>query len=418
MPLPQWMQNAGSAWKKGGGIGGLMANPYFQMGQSVGAGRSPTQGYLQSQQVQQLAIEQAQRQELERLLGGITQQTGGILGPQQQGPQPQQAPNIAEQSASPYTGNSLGDLSTSLGLPQQQQARPTTVPTPQQRPGMQGPMVSPNARSASPQGVQALPAPGALPQAPGPQQQTVPPPMPGQPQQNPYRQAQAPQSTHRKILEAFKQAGNPEQKLQAAQALNQLDMQEPPIKPDRHGVPRYVNSGKRVYPNVGPAGERDIKHLQFENELRKDFRKVEAKFETSFQSAKKVFAFLDLETGTGDYGALIATIKSLDPESTVREGEADMMQSFQSYKTILDGYIERADAEGGKIPDTMREQMREMVGAMTAINKARYDNVRSEFERQISTDSGIVNPRNVMSAPIHLPDKLWKKWADVTVKAI
>lgn len=66
-------------WKAGGGIDGLMANPWFQMGQSMSQGQGVTPGYVQSQQIRSMQEEQKRREAMMMAMRGLS--TGSPSGP-------------------------------------------------------------------------------------------------------------------------------------------------------------------------------------------------------------------------------------------------------------------------------------------------------------------------------------------------
>lgn len=83
MPLPQWMQTGVQKWQDGGGVNGLMANPWFNIGQSIAQGQGASPGYVQSMQIQSMQQEQQRRQALQEAMKGLSSKPTGALAPQQ-----------------------------------------------------------------------------------------------------------------------------------------------------------------------------------------------------------------------------------------------------------------------------------------------------------------------------------------------
>tara|TARA_Y100000361_G_scaffold123823_1_gene116625 strand:- start:2993 stop:4078 length:1086 start_codon:yes stop_codon:yes gene_type:complete len=115
--------------------------------------------------------------------------------------------------------------------------------------------------------------------------------------------------------------------------------------------------------------------------------KVVQDFDQSTQSITKLFAGLDANDGAGDVAAIFTFMKTLDPQSVVREGEfATAENSTGVFKKYWNAYNRLV--KGERLTEEQREAFKEVGINLYQQNQKAVDNVRYNFT-QIANNQGL-----------------------------
>jgi hypothetical protein len=126
-----------------------------------------------------------------------------------------------------------------------------------------------------------------------------------------------------------------------------------------------------------------------ENQLFSSYQsnKVVQDFDQSTQSITKLFAGLDANDGAGDVAAIFTFMKTLDPQSVVREGEfATAENSTGIFKKYWNGYNRLV--KGERLTEEQREAFKEVGISLYQQNQKAVDNVRYNFT-EIANNQGL-----------------------------
>lgn len=85
----------------------------------------------------------------------------------------------------------------------------------------------------------------------------------------------------------------------------------------------------------------DTEMIKLERDARKDYQKSFGAFQDQVLNNQKLETALRSGTGAGDYAAVISFVKSLDPTSVVREGEAAMASDVAGIYDRLQMFTEK-----------------------------------------------------------------------------
>lgn len=102
---------------------------------------------------------------------------------------------------------------------------------------------------------------------------------------------------------------------------------------DQNGVLRYVDTGQRVFPNVGdePGGP----DVEGEGALRKEFNSLTGNFRDVYDSYQRVESSAADPSAAGDLALIFNYMKILDPGSAVRETEFANAQNAAGVPEII-----------------------------------------------------------------------------------
>lgn len=159
------------------------------------------------------------------------------------------------------------------------------------------------------------------------------------------------------------------------------------------------------YADINPSGL-DAERIKLETGERKDYVKGFTAFRDAVLNAQKLEAALMQNSGAGDYAAVISFVKSLDPTSVVREGEASMAANVAGlYERIIQ--IGRQIKDGDRLPPEVKADYlnlsRQWLSYVADVQKEKEDNARYRAERY-SYDPRAIIGKGYDFAPLLTPE--------------
>jgi hypothetical protein len=159
------------------------------------------------------------------------------------------------------------------------------------------------------------------------------------------------------------------------------------------------NALKKAKAELAKSAKEDIKfRIKQEDDLLKLYKndKSVQNFAESSVQLKKMLSALEQNTGAGDVAAIFAFMKTLDPNSVVRESEFEVAEGTGGAKLLS---FEKAHQfwqklkTGERLTDREKENFRNAAIGFYQADQSSIDNIRSSFEN-IITDRGL-NKANV-----------------------
>ena len=159
------------------------------------------------------------------------------------------------------------------------------------------------------------------------------------------------------------------------------------------------NALKKAKAELAKSAKEDIKfRIKQEDDLLKLYKndKSVQNFAESSVQLKKMLSALEQNTGAGDVAAIFAFMKTLDPNSVVRESEFEVAEGTGGAKLLS---FEKAHQfwqklkTGERLTEREKENFRNAAIGFYQADQSSIDNIRSSFEN-IITDRGL-NKANV-----------------------
>ncbi len=175
------------------------------------------------------------------------------------------------------------------------------------------------------------------------------------------------------------------------------------IKEDANGVPRYVDTGEAVFPDVAPVGdfgnEKDIA-AQYTSQLPvKTFYAVRdgyGRVRASALLGEKNPA----DSGAADISMIFAYMKMLDPTSVVREGEFATAENAGGVGTQVSNLYNRL-LKGGRLTSDLRKNFLDAADSLYAETAKNLETLNKQYLDR-AKDWG-VKPENFIVTPDTYP---------------
>ena len=154
-----------------------------------------------------------------------------------------------------------------------------------------------------------------------------------------------------------------------------------PIKMEQLTREARVNAGQGKF--VG----RDNRFMETQtyNDLTvvgKRFRGVSEDIGAAYMNYRQLIKALDAQTGIGDVSAVFNYMKTLDPDSVVRESEFALAEGAAGLFARIQNILKKAQ-EGTGLTPKARSQMRTLATDLIETYEDKYDSVRDEEEASI-----------------------------------
>ena len=169
---------------------------------------------------------------------------------------------------------------------------------------------------------------------------------------------------------------------------NEYDLQK--MKPD--SVQKALESGDpgdlEHKPWADPAAK-----ISAQKTMRDDYNKAVAPFRGVQEMYTKTLSALNRGSGAGDMAAIFSFMKTLDPRSTVREGEFALAAQVGGLRDRWLNTYDRFD-KGEILPNDARRQLAEIAQDMLLLTRDNYDAVQDDY-KYLTKNAGL-DERSVM----------------------
>jgi len=115
----------------------------------------------------------------------------------------------------------------------------------------------------------------------------------------------------------------------------------------------------------------------------KRFRDVSEDIGAAYMNYRQLIKALDAQTGIGDISAVFNYMKTLDPDSVVREGEFALAEGAAGYFSRIQNILKKAK-EGTGLTPKARAEMRNLATDLIETYEDKYESVRDQEEAGIS----------------------------------
>jgi len=166
-----------------------------------------------------------------------------------------------------------------------------------------------------------------------------------------------------------------------------------PLKLQQLTQEARVNAGEAMF--VG-ANRRFMEKQTYDDmtEIGKNFQGISEDIGAAYMNYRQLIKALDAQTGIGDISAVFNYMKTLDPDSVVREGEFALAKNAAGLFQSLSNLAEEAKTGKGLTPKA-RTEMRNLATDLIESYEDKYESVRDYHKGKIGykqgTDEDVTN---------------------------
>ena len=129
-------------------------------------------------------------------------------------------------------------------------------------------------------------------------------------------------------------------------------------------------------------------------EIGKDFQGISEDIGAAYMNYRQLIKALDAQTGIGDVSAVFNFMKTLDPDSVVRESEFALAENAAGYFSKIQNILKKAK-EGTGLTPAARSEMRGLATQLIETYEDKYESVREfhkgKIEYRKGTDEDVSN---------------------------
>lgn len=169
-------------------------------------------------------------------------------------------------------------------------------------------------------------------------------------------------------------------KLESAGKLSLADKKALEAERDELMLKRQDARATALAAELKATSNKEDKFRQEWNKLSKQFRDVQT-------AGQKALNSLNMKTAAGDHAGIFAYMKTVDPGSTVREGEFATVENSGGIPAWVRGMYNKA-VDGKRLTPEMRKQFIDVVNEMTSAEEESYNMLRDRYTT-IATKQGL-----------------------------
>lgn len=154
-----------------------------------------------------------------------------------------------------------------------------------------------------------------------------------------------------------------------------------------------VNAGEGMFVGDGNRFMEKQTYVDM-TEIGKDFQGISEDIGAAYMNYRQLIKALDAQTGIGDVSAVFNFMKTLDPDSVVRESEFALAENAAGYFSKIQNILKKAK-EGTGLTPAARSEMRGLATQLIETYEDKYESVREfhkgKIEYRKGTDEDVSN---------------------------